>query len=234
MEDLKAVFITTNILQFKEAREIFLLKNIELFNISNPNIYKKLFKKSPFAFIVNLQEINKLTPYKNYKELITDIRNIYPDSAIIILSIPIDELEIAQMLELGADDVIITKPNFKIILEEILSLFRFRQQKTISKKSFKKISLDDRSLIIDISARKVFLKNSEIHLTRNEFKIIEILVSKKGKVITYEEFRKKIWPYKTDIEIKHSLLQHITDIRKKLKEVGNRIKNIWGEGYRIE
>ena len=124
-----------------------------------------------------------------------------------------------------------------MIAEQVKALVNFAAAGI--KKTRKKISLADGSIIVDLAARRCFVGGDdgaarEVGLTGNEFRILTLLVPRKGALVTYMDFKNKLWPDRLfQAEVKHSLLQHLTDLRKKLGPAGAGIENVWGEGFRI-
>lgn len=74
---------------------------------------------------------------------------------------------------------------------------------------------------------------SEVRLARREFALTAYLLSRKNELATRAEIIKNVWRSGDVSEKSHSLLQHITNLRKKLGHFAQRIENVWGEGYRV-
>ena len=90
-------------------------------------------------------------------------------------------------------------------------------------------------LVIDPSTRQVFVRGSELKMTRKEFDLLFRLASNPGKVFTREQLYDHIWDdqsvYNVDDVVKH----HIKTLRKKLTGANAEyIQNVWGVGYRFE
>ncbi|MCX7615652.1 MAG: winged helix-turn-helix domain-containing protein, partial [Clostridiales bacterium] len=90
------------------------------------------------------------------------------------------------------------------------------------------------NLSIDFGKRQIFVNTGKIHLTPNEYKIVELLARNAGKVLTHEFILKEIWgPFATDNQI---LRVNMASIRKKIEENSNEPKYFLtepGVGYRI-
>lgn len=71
-------------------------------------------------------------------------------------------------------------------------------------------------LEIHFDIRKVYRDRQEIHLTAKEYDLLCILVTNKGKVLTYEQIYQKVWgDFTQDIE-NNTIGYHICNLRKKL------------------
>jgi len=92
-----------------------------------------------------------------------------------------------------------------------------------------------KSLTIDFLKRKVFIGESEIHLTPIEYKIITLLVKNQGKVLTHAYIQNEIWGYPSDDDYQ-SLRVFMASIRRKIESDTNNpqyIKTEVGVGYRF-
>jgi len=148
---------------------------------------------------------------------------------IMILTAKGNEEEKVQGLELGADDYIVKPFSLKEVLARVKALLR---RATPNIEEEKKIKISN-ILVIDPQAHKVYLKGEEIELTFTEFKILEILASRKGRVFTREKLLDALWGNEK-IVTERSIDVHIKKLRDKLKEAGSLIKTIRGVGYKLE
>ena len=92
--------------------------------------------------------------------------------------------------------------------------------------------LRDDPLLIDPSARKVFVDGAEVSLTRKEFDLLAYLVRSKGRVMSRERLLERVWGYRDPGETR-TVDVHIRKLRMKLgKVVHERIETVVGVGYR--
>lgn len=125
----------------------------------------------------------------------------------------------------GADDFI-TKPFDKAeLLARIQAIVR--RSKGFSQPHIKIGKLD-----INLESREVFVGNSRIQLTGKEYAILELLVLRKGIVLTKEIFLNHLYGGMDEPEIK-IIDVFICKLRKKLQHAGvtNLIGTVWGRGY---
>lgn len=80
-------------------------------------------------------------------------------------------------------------------------------------------------LSIDFGSKSVVINNQEVHLTPNEFSLLELLSNHKGKVLTYEMILKRIYGYVNKTEMP-SLRVHMTSLRQKLSQCHKDAKDI--------
>lgn len=128
--------------------------------------------------------------------------------------------------EAGADDYI-TKPiRPKVLLSRVKALLRRRG--AISEIA-EIIEVGDIS--IDKEKHLVTYKGAEVTFAKKEFKLLELLISKPGKVFTREEILEKVWG--TDVVVGDRTIDvHIRKLREKLAD--HHIKTVKGVGYKFE
>ena len=90
-------------------------------------------------------------------------------------------------------------------------------------------------LVIDDVSRKVFVDDKEVRLTPIEYKILKLLVLKKGKVLSVEEIYESIWHLRA-VGADNTIAVHIRHIREKIEanpKEPKYVKVVWGTGYKV-
>ena len=152
-------------------------------------------------------------------------RTEFNDTIIIFLTARSEDYSHIAGFEAGADDYIVKPVRLKVFIAKIQSIIRKRSQNT---EKFKRKYLGD--LIIDYEQRLLFKNGQEFQFPKKEFKIINILTSKPGKVFTREEIYSLIWG--NDICVSERTLDvHIRKIREKIGD--NYITTVKGIGYKF-
>lgn len=240
---MRVLYLTDDTASANFCISVFKDALIEVVAIATLKEYKNALKTEFDAILIDAESINRVTEFESVSMAVSFLRNLFPYKVIIVtVHQGISSDDIVCILNSGANDVLLKPPKFKVIAEQIKSLARFIKPKV--SKSRSRLFLGNNSIVLDIPARRCYVNAKsptqqkaipmEVHLTKNEFKILMLLLSKKGYLVSYEEFREKLWPDKVmSGDIKHALLQHITDLRKKLGEEKSAIENVWGEGYRM-
>ena len=158
-------------------------------------------------------------------EVIKQIRSI-DHTPIIVISARDSEEKKVKALDADANDYL-TKP---FMSEELLARIRGCLRRT-------KIDSNDEFLCnglkVNFSLHQVFVDDIEIHLTPIEFKILELFINNKGRVLTHSFIQKEIWGYESNDDYQ-SLRVFILNLRKKLCiNDHNYIHTEIGIGYRI-
>jgi len=149
---------------------------------------------------------------------------------IIIVSARDQEREKVAALDQGADDYI-TKP---FNTQELLARIRVALRHA-THREFKETAYRVGSLAIDFERHLVTVDSQEVHLTKIEFKLLELLAEHSGKVLTHQFLQKKAWGYDTTDDYK-SLRVFMANIRRKIEpDAANPIYIITetGIGYRL-
>jgi len=149
---------------------------------------------------------------------------------IIVLSVRNTEEEIIRALDGGANDYL-TKP-FRT--GELLARIRttLRQLDHVGAQVQK---LEFGNLVIDLTARTVFVNNEAVKLTATEYSLLTLLAKNDGKVLTHSFILKNIWgPGYT--QQSQYLRVFVGQLRKKIEQDPNNPKFIITEsgiGYRF-
>ncbi len=132
-------------------------------------------------------------------------------------------------LDVGGDDYI-TKPiKPRVLMSRVKALLRRAGKGDDEMDGKNIIELGD--LTIDKERVMVTRGEEEIELAKKEFELLNLLVSKPGKVFTREEIFNKVWG--TDVIVGNRTIDvHIRKLREKIGD--DYIKTIKGIGYRFE
>lgn len=142
---------------------------------------------------------------------------------IVILTAKNNKEDELKGLELGADDYIKKPFDTDILLARIkVKLRPFENRKIIYKKTS-----------FDFETGLVSKNESQIYLTSQEKKILNILYLNKGRVLSKENLLSMVSD-NFDLVSERTIVTHIYNIRKKILEIGadDPVENIWKEGYR--
>jgi DNA-binding response OmpR family regulator len=135
--------------------------------------------------------------------------------------------DMVKGLNSGADDYI-TKPfPFEILLARI----RVIERRLDSRPQFLRVA----DLVLQKDTRRVFRGNREINLTQTEFRLLEFLMSRKGRVATREAIIREIW--QGGVAVEENTLDAFVRLLRQKVNFGEDLKLIEtrrGFGYCIE
>jgi two-component system cell cycle response regulator CtrA len=160
-------------------------------------------------------------------EVVRRLRIARNDTPVLILSGLTRPQAKVKGLGLGADDFI-TKPFDKA---ELLA----RMQAVVRRsKGFSQPTLRIGPVELNLDSREVWVEGKQVHLTGKEYSILELLVLRKGMVLTKEAFLNHLYGGLDEPEVK-IIDVFVCKLRKKLAQSGadNMIGTVWGRGYMI-
>jgi len=108
---------------------------------------------------------------------------------IIVVSVRSSEAEKVRALEAGADDYL-TKP---FGVDELLARMRVALRHAARAEQLPDAAFTVGQLRVDLAARRVFLGDREVKLTRTEYQLLAMLVRHAGKVITHRQLLTEVW-----------------------------------------
>jgi two-component system phosphate regulon response regulator PhoB len=146
---------------------------------------------------------------------------------ILMLTAKAEEVDRIVGLELGADDYV-TKPfsprEVVLRVKKILS----RTRGTGAPAEMLKCG----DLIVDIAKHEAALKGKAIELTATEFKLLAMLMERRGRVQTRDRLLTDVWGYEGDVDTR-TVDTHVRRLRDKLGKAADYIETVRGVGYRF-
>lgn len=148
---------------------------------------------------------------------------------IIIISSRSGELEQVMGMELGADDYI-TKPfSTELLLAKVkASIRRTYGEYNVSQNTLITVN----GLILDPENFKLSYNGLEQELSKNEFKLLRMLIENRDKIVSREELLNELWDYTSFVD-DNTLTVNVTRVKHKFDEMGIKevIKTRRGIGY---
>ena len=85
-------------------------------------------------------------------------------------------------------------------------------------------------IVLDLDRKECFVDGKEVVLTKLEFEVLALLLSKPGQVFSREKILQTVWPSDT-IVLDRTVDVNITRIRKKIGRYGECLRTKFGYGY---
>lgn len=155
-------------------------------------------------------------------------KDAFSSIPIIMLTAKGEETDKILGLELGADDYV-TKP---FSPKELVARVKVVLRRNIPQEETKKIEIGG-ILSIDQDKYRVTVKDKQIELTSTEFRILQLLASRKEAVFTRDTILDYLWGDEKAV-IDRTIDVHIRHLREKLGIAAHFIKNVRGIGYKLE
>ncbi len=152
---------------------------------------------------------------------------------IIMLTAKVDEEDILQGLNIGADDYILKPFSPRQLLARVNAILRRLEENTPILSQI--LTYKNEGLIIDLSKHDVCVNGESISLTPNEYKILTALARRPHKTFTREELIKIA--FGDDFQgFDRTIDSHIKNLRQKLEEDSKHpryIITVHGVGYKF-
>ncbi len=160
-------------------------------------------------------------------EVVRRMRAARVDTPVLMLSALVRPQARVKAFAIGADDFI-TKPY------DIAECVARMQAVVRRSKGFSQAVLQVGDVELNLDSRSVTVSGRAVHLTGKEYAILELLVMRKGMVLTKEVFLNHLYGGMDEPEVK-IIDVFICKLRKKLSEAGARhvIGTVWGRGYTV-
>ncbi|MBV9390590.1 MAG: response regulator transcription factor [Verrucomicrobia bacterium] len=194
-----------------------------LIALSGPSGLATASESRPDAIVLDIM-LPQMTGVEVCKALRNN--NQTSDIPILILTAKAEASERIAGLELGVDDYI-TKPFSprELVLRVQNLLRRLRAVQTTSLVIVDEFCLDKGSFEISVGGKK-------LDLTTTEFKLLTVLMERRGRTLSRETLLQDVWGYENVIDTR-TVDTHVRRLREKLGAAANRIITIRGEGYRF-
>lgn len=150
---------------------------------------------------------------------------------VLMLTAKTDESDVLVGLELGADDYMAKPFSVKEVIARIRAILRRSSDSPSEVPKSQRIILGP--IVMDVDNHEIFLDGSPLILTLAEFRIVQSLISKPGRVFTREELIGHMTGGDV-VLVDRNIDVHIRSIRKKLEQHADLIITIRGVGYKCK
>ena len=168
--------------------------------------------------------LDLMLPGLTGEEVLSQIEKI----PVIVMSARVEVKDKVALLLNGAEDYI-TKP-FEI--EELLARIVVQLRKSTRLDSSEKLMY--REITVNMVTHEAWVEEHEVKLTKTEFAILKILLEHPKQVITKTVLLDRVSEETPDC-MESSLRVHISNLRKKLREISGKdyIEAVWGIGFKM-
>lgn len=169
-------------------------------------------------------------------ELCREIRKKI-DIPILFISARTSDDDILTALNIGGDDYIKKPYTLNVLMAKVkVVLNRYGKQSN----ELKQTETDGMYVIndrikLDCNLRQMTIEHKIVKLKEMEFRLLQYLITQKGRVVTKEELFEKVW--KDNFIGDGTIAVHIRHLREKMERNPNEpelIKTVWGVGYVFE
>ena len=167
-------------------------------------------------------------PFYNGYHWCTEIRKI-SKVPVIFVSSASDNMNIVMAVNMGGDDFIAKPFDLDVLTVKVQAMLRrsydFTGQSTV---------LEHRGAMLNLTEATLTYQQEKIELTKNDLRILQVLMENKDKVVSRDTLMMKLWESDSYVD-ENTLSVNVNRLRKKLEALGleDFILTKKGIGYRI-
>ena len=167
-------------------------------------------------------------PFFNGYHWCSEIRKV-SKVPVIFVSSASDNMNIVMAVSMGGDDFIAKPFDLGVLTAKVQAMLRrtydFTGQSAV---------LEHKGAMLNLTEAALFYEQEKIELTKNEFKILQVLMENKQKVVSRDTLMVKLWESDSFVD-ENTLSVNVNRLRKKLESVGlcDFIVTRKGIGYQI-
>ena len=180
------------------------------------------------AFAPHLVLLDIGLPYRNGYHWCGEMRRL-SQVPIVFLSSASDNMNIVMAMNLGGDDFIPKPFDLDVLTAKVQALLRrtydFGAPTAL---------LECRGAVLDTGGNTLSYAGKTLDLSRNEYRILQVLLEQKGRTVPRETLMCKLWETDSFID-ENTLTVNMARLRRKLERVGltDFIHTKKGLGYRV-
>lgn len=198
---------------------------IEVHTVANfRNVMEEFAKIDPHIVLLDIA-----LPFFNGYHWCGEIRKV-SKVPIIFISSAADNMNMIMAMNMGADDFIAKPFDQSLLMAKIQAILR----RTYDFSSSVPI-LEHRGALLNTGDNTLCYRDEKISLSKNEFRILHILMENKGKVVSREKLMELMWETDSFVD-ENTLTVNVGRLRKRLENAGlsDFITTKFGVGYLIE
>ena len=180
------------------------------------------------AFAPHLVLLDIGLPYRNGYHWCAEIRK-RSQVPIVFLSSASDNMNIVMAMNMGGDDFVAKPFSLEVLAAKIQALLRRAYDFGAAP------LLECRGAVLDTGDNTLRYEGQSLELSRNEYRILQVLLEQKGRTVSRDTLMQKLWETDSFVD-ENTLTVNMARLRRKLEGVGltDFIRTKKGMGYLIE
>ncbi len=162
------------------------------------------------------------------------IRELSDAIIVMMTAQQMSEADIAAGLDMGADEFLLKPIRNVEFMARVRALLR-RTRLTEESTANLPMVYEDDYLKVDIEARHVWVRGTEVRLTPTEFKLLALFVQHPGEVLTFQHVLERVWGFEYTREHHYPRI-YVSHLRHKIEPDAKNptyVQNEYGIGYRF-
>lgn len=161
--------------------------------------------------------------------LCREIRQRWPDMAIIMLTARVEEVDRLLGLELGADDYICKPFSPREVVARVRSVLRRSRAATSP-------AIESSDLVLDEAGWRALAAGHDLGLTAVEFQLLKVMMHSPGRIFTREQLMDHMYRDHRIVS-ERTVDSHVKKLRRKIAETWPErevIRSVYGVGYKYQ
>lgn len=150
---------------------------------------------------------------------------------IIFISSRDSNMDIIMAMNMGGDDFVQKPFSLEVLMAKMNALLR----RTYSYMDNETSVIEHNGVILDLKDNHLMYEDEKIDLTRNEYRIINILMKSKGRIVSRDKLMRGLWEDESFVD-DNTLTVNINRLRRKLTDIGLKefVQTRKGQGYIVQ
>lgn len=188
------------------------------------NVKKIFVREQPHLVLMDIS-----LPFYNGFHWCDEIRKI-SKAPIIFLSSASDNMNIVMAMNMGGDEFIEKPFDLNVVTAKVQAILRrsYSFQGTVN-------VMEYHGVVLNLSDATVAYHDRKMELTKNEFRILQILMENTGKIVSRDAIIARLWESDEFID-DNTLTVNVARLRKRLEfmDLGSMVRTKKGIGYMVE
>ena len=187
------------------------------------NVMPEFVRSAPQLVLMDVK-----LPFYNGYHWCSEIRKV-SKVPVIFLSSAADNMNIVMAVNMGGDDFIAKPFDLDVLTVKIQAMLR-RSYDFVSQS----VVLEHRGAMLNLTEATLVYGSEKLELTKNELRILQVLMENKEKVVARDNLMTKLWESDSYVD-ENTLSVNVNRLRKKLETAGlsDFKKKKKGIGYRV-
>ncbi len=135
------------------------------------------------------------------------------DVPVLFLSCAGDNMNQVTALNMGADDFIVKPFDLDVLVAKVRAVLRRAYAPE------KRAELECRGAVLDLGSAALMTGGKRLELSKNEFRILEVLMENKGRPVGRDTLMQRLWENDSFVD-DNTLTVNVTRLRRRLEEAG--------------
>jgi two-component system, OmpR family, phosphate regulon response regulator PhoB len=184
------------------------------------------------AEVPDLVVLDLMLPGLSGLEVLREIRRqeAWKDVPVILLTAKKEETDRLEGLRLGADDYVSKPFSPQEVVLRVGAVLRRVQQPPPTRSGGKVLRIGP--FVLDVEGKRAEVEGRELDLTPTEFRLLQVLMERRGRVQTRRQLLESVWEVTAKIATR-TVDMHVQRLRTKSGDAADWIETVRGFGYRF-